>query len=170
MQFYETDAVAKAGIKGIVYKVVQVTSTFSRGMFTQLLDLRMVPSNQLISGSSSPTYNQREGQISQNQQEGITTSGDTRNPTIQQFEDGSSIQTYDDGSTTVTDIDGKTTATEAFTSTPPSPDDDKKPIPAPRTVEEAVQVYGRESVEVFGTTGGGAALLPIRGRSTRRVR
>jgi hypothetical protein len=48
LQFYETDRVAKAGIKGIVYRVTHVDSTFSSGKFSQTLDLLMVPESELL--------------------------------------------------------------------------------------------------------------------------
>jgi hypothetical protein len=48
LQFYETGAVASAGIKGIVYMVTQVDSQFSGGKFIQTLDCLMVPQTQLL--------------------------------------------------------------------------------------------------------------------------
>ena len=48
LQFYRTDRVAKAGIKGIIFMVVQVDSSFSRGVFTQTLDCLLVDESQLV--------------------------------------------------------------------------------------------------------------------------
>jgi hypothetical protein len=48
LQFYETGNVAAAGIRGIVYRVTHVESSFSAGRFTQNLDLLMVPESELI--------------------------------------------------------------------------------------------------------------------------
>ena len=54
IQFYATSSVSDAGIKGIVYKVNFVESTFSRGLFTQVLDCTIVESDQLITDSDKP--------------------------------------------------------------------------------------------------------------------
>jgi hypothetical protein len=48
IQFYGTTAVSDAGIKGIVYKVGYVESSFSKGSFTQVLDCVLVEADQLI--------------------------------------------------------------------------------------------------------------------------
>lgn len=48
IQFYDNPIVADSGIKGVVYKVNQVDSTFSKGLFTQLLECIIVESNQLL--------------------------------------------------------------------------------------------------------------------------
>jgi hypothetical protein len=48
LQFYKTDSVKKAGIDGMVYMVVQVDSTFSRGTFSQVLDCLMVDESMLV--------------------------------------------------------------------------------------------------------------------------
>jgi hypothetical protein len=48
LQFYETDAVSNAEIKGIVYMITQVDSSFSAGKFIQTLDCLMVPQSQLL--------------------------------------------------------------------------------------------------------------------------
>ena len=48
IQFYQTDRISKAGIKGTVYMITQVDSTFSRGQFTQVLDCLMVDETVLL--------------------------------------------------------------------------------------------------------------------------
>lgn len=48
LQFYKTDKVRKAGIKGIVYMVNIIESSFSKGTFTQTLDCLMVDESRLI--------------------------------------------------------------------------------------------------------------------------
>jgi hypothetical protein len=53
LQFYKTDKVKKAGIDGIVYMVVQVESTFSKGTFTQVLDCLMVDEALLVTETSN---------------------------------------------------------------------------------------------------------------------
>lgn len=48
IQFYDDDRVKKVGINGLIYWVTKVTSTFSRGLFSQELDLIYVPSSLLL--------------------------------------------------------------------------------------------------------------------------
>jgi hypothetical protein len=55
VQFYENNDVERSGIKGIVYEVNQVQSTFSRGGFTQLLECVIVPASQLVQEDTKNT-------------------------------------------------------------------------------------------------------------------
>ena len=57
VQFYESNDVQKSGIKGMVYEVNTVQSSFSRGGFTQLLDCVVVPESQLVTQSAKTTDN-----------------------------------------------------------------------------------------------------------------
>lgn len=59
VQFYETTAPIEAGITGVVYRVLTVESSFSRGVFTQTLDMVIVPENELL-GKQSQTSSGRE--------------------------------------------------------------------------------------------------------------
>ena len=52
IQFYENNDVERSGIKGLVYQVNQVQSSFSRGAFTQQLDCVIVPASQLVAGDN----------------------------------------------------------------------------------------------------------------------
>jgi hypothetical protein len=52
LQFYKTDKVKKAGIDGIVYMVVKVESTFSKGTFTQVLECLLVDEAHLVTENS----------------------------------------------------------------------------------------------------------------------
>lgn len=58
IQFYENNDVERAGIKGMVYEVRQVQSSFSRGGFTQLLDCIVVPASLLVTESKSNSDNE----------------------------------------------------------------------------------------------------------------
>lgn len=48
VQFYSDASIKRAGIEGLVYWVTKVTNTFSKGLFTQELDLIYVPSELLL--------------------------------------------------------------------------------------------------------------------------
>jgi len=48
VQFYQTDATIRSGIEGIVYKLLNLENEFSRGMFTQTLDMVIVTEEQLL--------------------------------------------------------------------------------------------------------------------------
>lgn len=59
IQFYETDAVSKAGIEGIVYRVQSVDTVFAAGKFTQTLHMILVPSTSLITSAKPGENTQR---------------------------------------------------------------------------------------------------------------
>lgn len=80
-----------------MYKIREIVSSFSRGKFTQQLQMyRLMPQN--IDPPAKPV---------------LATGSDFSIPGVQVFDDGSSIQTFDDGSTLVTDSDGNVTSTPA---------------------------------------------------------
>lgn len=94
-----------------LYKVTTMTSTFTKGKFTQKLDgYRLQGQDDFRNATSSklPTATPSKPEE--------TPYGDPMpmgGNGVQTFDDGSSIQTFDDGSTLVTDSDGKVTSTEA---------------------------------------------------------
>jgi hypothetical protein len=59
IQFYKTDKVKKLGIDGIVYRVLTVDSSFSKGKFEQNLDMVIVSENQLVGEESQPEGGER---------------------------------------------------------------------------------------------------------------
>ena len=63
IQFYETDAPAKAGIEGIVYMLMNIESEFARGVFTQTLHMVIVPEQQLL-GKPNGNLNSDAGERS----------------------------------------------------------------------------------------------------------
>jgi hypothetical protein len=63
LQFYRTNNVANVGIKGIIYMVVQVDSSFSRGTFSQTLDCLLVDESQLVTDNTERDKNQVGGGI-----------------------------------------------------------------------------------------------------------
>lgn len=155
IQFYENNDVDRAGIKGLVYKVNQVQSSFSRGSFTQQLDCVIVTASQLVtvenenSADSLPQGSGGGGFIGEDVRDGT---GGTAGGFVGEEEST--------GPDEFAEEQGQRSG---------YPDDDKKlpDIPAPETKEEAIGVYGQESVDTFGSTAGGAALAPI--RNTRRA-
>lgn len=60
IQFYQTNAAQNAGVEGIIYMVKGAESTFSKGAFSQTLDLVLVPEEDLNQGTSPKTEAQRE--------------------------------------------------------------------------------------------------------------
>jgi hypothetical protein len=65
VQFYETTAPIQAGILGVVYRVLQVESSFSRGVFTQTLDMVIVPENELLGKQSSTSVQRQNNTINE---------------------------------------------------------------------------------------------------------
>jgi hypothetical protein len=59
IQFYKTDKVKNLGIDGIVYRVVEVSSVFSRGKFEQNIDMVMVSENELVGEETQPAGGER---------------------------------------------------------------------------------------------------------------
>jgi hypothetical protein len=57
IQFYESNNVRKQGIKGVVYTVQIVNSSFSRGSFTQLLELILVDQELLVGDENESSDN-----------------------------------------------------------------------------------------------------------------
>lgn len=55
IQFYNSDAIEKNGLKGLIYKVWQVESSFSKGQFTQTLECIIVPASQLAASKPGAT-------------------------------------------------------------------------------------------------------------------
>ena len=55
IQFYNSDAINKNGIKGMIYKVWQVESTFMKGQFVQILSCIIVNASQIMPPTSSET-------------------------------------------------------------------------------------------------------------------
>jgi hypothetical protein len=169
IQFYENNDVDRAGIKGLVYKVNQVQSSFSRGAFTQQLDCVIVTASQLVNvedKNSADTVPQSTGgggtgggETSEN------TRSNVRRPTYSSDEEADRAD-QQSNYTIEEDFFGGLASPSTVQ---PYADDDKKlpDIPAPETREEAVAVFGQESVDTFGSTGGGAALAPV--RTTRRT-
>jgi hypothetical protein len=156
IQFYENNDVDRAGIKGLVYKVNQVQSSFSRGAFTQQLDCVIVTASQLVNvedKNSADTVPSTGG--------GGFIGEDVRDGT------GGTLGGF------VGDDEDLRTGPDEFAEEQGQrsgyPDDDKKlpDILAPENKEEAVAIFGQESVDTFGSTGGGAALAPV--RTTRRT-
>jgi hypothetical protein len=84
IQFYESSAVSDAGIKGVVYQVLTVESTFNKGVFTQTLDCFLIDSSQLLRDSGSASDTQR----SESNQNTVTTSGrtTTSNPSTKKYD------------------------------------------------------------------------------------
>ncbi len=80
-----------------MYKIREIVSNFSRGKFTQQLQMYR------IMGQNNPPPAKPV----------LATGSDFTVPGVQVFDDGSSIQTFDDGSTLVTDTNGKVTSTPA---------------------------------------------------------
>jgi hypothetical protein len=152
IQFYENNDVERSGIKGLVYKVNQVQSSFSRGSFTQQLDCVIVTASQLVNvenNNSADTVPQSTGG-------GGFVGEDIRDGT------GGTLGGF------VGDDEDLRTGPDEFAEEQGQrsgyPDDDKKlpDILAPENKEEAVAVFGQESVDTFSSTGGGAALAPVR--------
>jgi hypothetical protein len=175
IQFYENNDVERAGIKGIVYEVRQVQSSFSRGGFTQLLDCIVVPASLLVTESESTTDNvpapaQANTGSSSGTSNGVSTvntRADIRSPRYSSDEEAD--RAYEQSNNTIgEDYFGGLAATPQ--PQPQSANDDKNlpPIPAPKTREEAIEVFGANSVTTFGSTGGGAASYPIRNGRRRR--
>ncbi len=55
IQFYNSDAINKNGIKGMIYKVWQVESTFMKGQFVQVLSCIIVNASQIMPPTPSET-------------------------------------------------------------------------------------------------------------------
>jgi len=85
-----------------LYKVTNVSSVFSQGMFKQTL-----------TGMRRPMQESTKPEVKDTFSVSKTVLDPTLNDSVQRFDDGSSIQTFDDGSTIVTDSDGNITSTEA---------------------------------------------------------
>jgi len=85
-----------------LYKVTNVSSVFSQGMFKQTL-----------TGMRRPMQESTKPEVKDTFSVSKTVPDPTLNDSVQRFDDGSSIQTFDDGSTIVTDSDGNITSTEA---------------------------------------------------------
>jgi hypothetical protein len=160
IQFYENNDVERAGIKGIVYEVRQVQSSFSRGGFTQLLDCIVVPASLLVTESESTTDNvpapaQANTGSSSGTSNGVSTvntRADIRSPRYSSDEEAD--RAYEQSNNTIgEDYFGGLAATPQ--PQPQSANDDKNlpPIPAPKTREEAIEVFGANSVTTFGSTG-----------------
>lgn len=52
--FYDDPGIKKGGVKGVVYRVKKVTHNFSRGLFTQTLELLYVSKDRLKIGTTPP--------------------------------------------------------------------------------------------------------------------
>jgi hypothetical protein len=85
-----------------LYKLTNVTSTFSSGHFKQTLV-----------GYRRPMQESTKPEVKDTFSVSKTVPDPTHSDGVQRFDDGSSIQTFDDGSTIVTDSDGNITSTEA---------------------------------------------------------
>ena len=147
VQFYRTSAPLKAGITGIVYRLTQIESTFSRGVFTQTLDkMILIPETALV-GGQAPTTQDREtqSQISS----GTNGAGDTRTSLDQEDADiGRAIQQESLGGGFTEE--GGTDVVSPYSLAPASPNDDKNLTPTPRTIPE---VSARVEEQNFDFTG-----------------
>jgi hypothetical protein len=150
IQFYDTSAVADSGIKGIVYKVNRVESNFSKGSFTQVLDLSIVEASQLLQDEDKKTVERTTdttGAGSGTAREGNLTAADQEDADL-----GAAITNQE----TISQV-------QNFEKELPGADDDKitvanKQIQTGGIVEDtAREVFGNESVNAFGTNAGGAA-------------
>ena len=150
VQFYRTSAPLKAGITGIVYRLTQIESTFSRGVFTQTLDkMILIPETALVGGQAPTTQNREtQSQISS----GINGNGDSRaslGSLDQEDADiGRAIQQESLGGGFAEE--GGTDVVSPYSLAPASPDDDKNLTPVPRTIPE---VSARVEEQNFDFTG-----------------
>jgi hypothetical protein len=150
VQFYRTSAPLKAGITGIVYRLTQIESTFSRGVFTQTLDkMILVPESALVGGQSPTTQNREtQSQISS----GINGDGDTRTSLgsldQEDADIGRAIQQESLGGGFAEE--GGTDVVSPYSLVPASPNDDKNLTPTPRTIPE---VSARVEEQNFDFTG-----------------
>jgi len=87
-----------------LYKLTNVTSTFSGGTFKQTL----IGYRRPMQESTKPELKPAETFNPNNK-----VPDPIPDSAVQRFDDGSSIQTFDDGSTLVTDTDGNVTSTDA---------------------------------------------------------
>jgi hypothetical protein len=103
VQFYNTSQISAdkskggAGIKGMVYNISEIASTFSRGQFTQTLQLVLVPPDQLITNDTS---------TDQNRGESTSTSASAGNNSTQSASNGPARMTAAGGDLSITSQGG----------------------------------------------------------------
>lgn len=169
IQFYDTkrgaNEIEASGIKGLVYTVHFVESTFSKGMFTQVLNCVIVPEKQLLSS----TDNKPVERVS-------TSNGSSTNPANSGRQSDVRQVTYSPGQSdsdlaeqqliqrqTETLNQSTISQVQSYESALPGANDDQVTV-ANRQIQTggivqdtAREVFGNESVNAFGSTDGGAA-------------
>lgn len=156
IQFYETSKVRDAGIKGVVYQVLSVESTFNKGVFTQVLDCFLIDSSQLLRDDNKKSV-ERTTENTANDKVNNNSSVRVGNNTVADQEDA------DFGA----EITRQSTISQVqnFEKELPGPYDDQitvvnKQIQTGGIVTDTSrEVFGTQSVDTFGTTDGGAALM-----------
>jgi hypothetical protein len=157
IQFYESQSYAAlkaAKIDGIVYQVHTVESNMSKGVFTQTLDMFIVPDDQLLGNSTSTVTEGRQGTsiLPGSSTVGtVATSGDIRSPRYATDEEAD-LANEQSNYTISDDYFG------GIASTPPppqSPNDDQNLPPSPRTIPEVssrIEELNRQSTGIEGIT------------------
>ena len=80
IQFYNSNEIQRSGIKGVVYKLFQVESSFSKGMFTQQIEAVICTPDTLLGTRAGNTSanSQRENSSTSATGDGTTRTSDTR--------------------------------------------------------------------------------------------
>lgn len=162
IQFYRAqyyDELRAKGITGIVYEVISVESSFSKGVFTQTLDLLIVPDDALLGKKGSSAADGREitgGSSGTSGGNGITTvnsNADVRS--VKYSSDEEADLAYEQSNYTIGEDYFSGVASNGVQ--PQSPNDDKNlppPRPTPTTTEvsERIQQLNFESTGIEGIT------------------
>lgn len=182
IQFYETKKVSNAGIKGVVYLVNYVESSFSKGSFTQVLDCSIAPENMLLIEDSKNTQERITPETT-----GITagTAGGTTNIGIvrstsptQKYDIRAPLYSSDEEADRAAEQSNYTLEPDVYGGLAPTlaqtANDDKVEV-VNREIRNtglsegtAREIFGNESVNTFGTTAGGAAFGNNRNASRRQ--
>jgi hypothetical protein len=146
IQFYSPenyDTLRAAKISGVVYEVISVESTMSKGSFTQVLSLLLVPDSALIGSKNNDTGRSIIP---------TTTNSDIRGSLDQEDADiGFAIEKQSLGGGFTEE--GGTDVTSPYVLTPPSPNDDKNITPTPKTIPEVTERIEEQNFDFTGIRG-----------------